>query len=329
MTKLSIIIPIYNVEKYIRKTLESIFSQSYPTDSLEVIVVNDGTPDNSMSIVSEYALKYDNLRVIEQENQGLSGARNTGLTAAQGEYVWFVDSDDWIEDGGIEKVLALLNDDADVFMFKIREYDEEGNVLLTRSFHDDKKVEVVSGTDIIFYEKKYEINLTPMQQYIIKRKFIEVNGLVFMCGIYHEDKEYAPKMLIAANIVKIVPFVSYCYLRRNSGSITTNMTLQRKRSLSKITIFRSLLHVYETIVDVKKKKAIRYCLARMAAFLWNGMSMDEIKEFGKEYGLWDLLPSMKKSVLCNLFYDKKLLHLFRQLVFLSSPCLLKKMHKNL
>lgn len=327
MTKLSIIIPIYNVEKYISKTLESIFSQSYPADSLEVIVVNDGTPDNSMSIVSEYALKYDNLRVIEQENQGLSGARNTGLTAAQGEYVWFVDSDDWIEDGCFEKVLALLNDDIDVFMFKIREYDEEGNVLLTRSFHDDKKVEIVSGTDIIFYEKKFGIDITPMQQYVIRRQFLLEHHLTFVPRIYHEDKEFAPRMLILSKKAEIVPWVAYCYLRRTSGSITSDKSLLKKRFLSKVDIYKRHIAFESQLISQKDKKAISYCKSRVVSFVWNQVNLDFVKS---EWQLFSqLLPSFKKDVWDNLFYDHKFKHLFRQLIFLMSPVLLKKLNKDL
>ena len=90
---LSIIIPVYKVEKYVRKTLESVFSENFSDNEVEVIVVNDGTPDRSMDIVNEF-VSHKSLRIINQENQGLSGARNTGIKAAKGKYVWFVDSDD-------------------------------------------------------------------------------------------------------------------------------------------------------------------------------------------------------------------------------------------
>ena len=122
MIILSIIIPVYNVEKYVWKTLESIFESTLLKSELEVIVVNDGTKDNSMSIVNEFAVKFDNLKIINQENQGLSVARNTGLKAARGKYVWFVDSDDWVEYDSLPFLLNHLQySDRDVLMFKIRE----------------------------------------------------------------------------------------------------------------------------------------------------------------------------------------------------------------
>ena len=93
---LSIIIPIYNVEQFIAQCIESIYSQHFPLERFEVIAVNDGTPDHSMDIVKRFAAKYSNLQIINQENKGLSVARNTGMQYAKGDYVWFIDSDDWL-----------------------------------------------------------------------------------------------------------------------------------------------------------------------------------------------------------------------------------------
>lgn len=94
--KLSIIIPIYNVEKYLRVCLDSCLKQDVPKSSYEIITVNDGSPDSCDKIIEEYYTKFPNIRVITQKNSGLSVARNNGLNIARGEYVWFVDSDDYI-----------------------------------------------------------------------------------------------------------------------------------------------------------------------------------------------------------------------------------------
>ena len=94
MLLLSIIIPVYNVEAYIGKLLQSIFSQD--TEGVEIIVVNDGTPDDSMNVVQGFVPVHANLHIVNQPNRGLSEARNTGLKHAQGKYVWFVDGDDCI-----------------------------------------------------------------------------------------------------------------------------------------------------------------------------------------------------------------------------------------
>lgn len=330
MIILSIIIPVYNVEKYVRKTLESIFESSFPKSEMEVIVVNDGTKDNSMSIVNEFAAKFDNLKIINQENQGLSVARNTGLKTARGKYVWFVDSDDWVEYDSLPFLLKHLeHSDKDVLMFKIREYDEEGIILLERFFHDNKNEEQVSGTDVVLYQKKYGVDITPMQQFVIRRDFILSNKLFFVPGIYHEDKEFAPRMLINAKNVSIIPKVIYCYLRRSNGSITTDKTLLEKRCLSKIEIYRRYKIFGEGLVQSKDKEALSYCQYGMASYIWNPLSYDFIRIDGNKMGLTELIPLFKRDVRNNLFYDRKVFHLVRQLLFLISPLLLKKLHKNL
>lgn len=330
MIILSIIIPVYNVEKYVRKTLESIFESALPKSEMEVIVVNDGTKDNSMSIVNEFAAMFDNLKIINQENQGLSVARNTGLKAARGKYVWFVDSDDWVEYDSLPFLLKHLeHSDKDVLMFKIREYDEEGRILLERSFHDNYNEEHVSGTDVVLYQKKYGVDITPMQQYVISRDFLLSNKLFFVPGIYHEDMEFAPRMLINAKKVAVIPKVIYCYLRRRNGSITTDETLLKKRCLSKIEIYRRHIIFGEGLVQSKDKEALSYCQYGMASYIWNPLSCHSIRTDGNKMGLTELIPLFKRDVRNNLFYDRKVLHLVRQLLFLISPLLLKKLHKNL
>ena len=109
--KLSLIIPVYNVEQYVGRCLQSCLKQPYVmADDFELVIVNDGTKDNSMAIVEEMTRDCANVTIINQDNQGLSMARNTGLKAAKGEYVWFIDSDDWIEDGCLHEILARLHE---------------------------------------------------------------------------------------------------------------------------------------------------------------------------------------------------------------------------
>lgn len=119
---ISIIVPIYNVEKYLPKCLDSVINQTY--ENLEIICVIDGSPDNSLQICMEYAEKDKRIIVIEQENQGLSGARNTGIATATGDYIIFVDADDWIELDTCEKALKSMEQfDSDVVIWSyVREF---------------------------------------------------------------------------------------------------------------------------------------------------------------------------------------------------------------
>ena len=95
--QLSIIVPVYNVQDYIERCLTSIINSDLERIQYEIIVVNDGTKDGSMLVVNDYLKKYEHIKVFEQENQGLSSARNTGMAHAVGKYIWFVDSDDYID----------------------------------------------------------------------------------------------------------------------------------------------------------------------------------------------------------------------------------------
>lgn len=126
--KLSIIIPVYKVEKYIAKCIDSIMSQCISRDDYEVIIINDGSPDDSKQIILEYIQKYSNIIFIDQENQGVSIARNRGLDIAKGDYILFVDPDDSIHENSIDRVLNVAyKQNLDMLYLSLKLYDEEGN----------------------------------------------------------------------------------------------------------------------------------------------------------------------------------------------------------
>lgn len=328
MMILSIIIPIYNVERYVRKTLKSIFSQLATDCSVEVIVVNDGTKDDSMSIVNEFATKFGNMKIINQENQGLSVARNTGLKAAKGKYVWFVDSDDWIEKRFIERILQLLKDDEEnVYMMHMRIVNEEDHSERRSPYLCVEQPTSIEGYKLIWMDAKNEVKITPIQRFIIRRNFILERNLFFVPGIYHEDVEYAPRLLVKTDKVTILPWVGYCYLLRQSGSITTDKTKIAKRNESRLTIIENFHKLEGELGDKKKQKAIHFSKYKVMAYLFNESSFEyfytsmHIKDFG--------ILKCKNLVITNLFYDYNIKHLGRQLLFLISPKLLKILHKQL
>ena len=218
---LSIIIHVYNVERYIRGTLESIFSQSFSEDSFEVVCVNDGTPDGSMRIVAEFAAEHENLRVVNQSNQGLSCARNAGLDVARGDYVWFVDSDDTIMPGSLAMVAeAVADGGADVIGFDMMRKDEAtGELSLERiaTRRSARYGDVLPGT--FFYNK---IQTCPVQRFVFRRGFLEEGGFRFFPGIYYEDAELMVRVLCAVRRMRLVAAAPYCYLVRGSGSIMSS-----------------------------------------------------------------------------------------------------------
>lgn len=138
---ISIIVPIYNVDAYLPKCLDSLINQTY--QDMEIICVNDGSTDSSLEILQQYQAKDNRIRVISQKNQGLSGARNTGISLATGEWMMFVDSDDWLDVDCCERLMEIIDSDMDLCFFSY-----------TREFGDKVAPKLIFGNEIINYQAK-------------------------------------------------------------------------------------------------------------------------------------------------------------------------------
>ena len=319
---LTIVIPVYNSEKYVRHTLQSIFDQKFDRGNLEVIVVNDGTTDNSMEIVREFASREAGIKIIEQQNQGLSAARNTGIAAATGKYVWFVDSDDWIEEGFLEKAPPLLDKaEEDVFLFRICEYREsDGQKILERTLPH----ETAHETDLLELLQT-RTDFSPVQLFIIRKEFMDRCHLTFVNGIIHEDMEYAPRMLILAKSIKSVPWTHYNYLRRDTGSLTSNPSNRKKRIDSLFQIIDLQRELEKGITDKRNLRAMQTVRFWLYRKLFNFISFDEFLEIQAE--IRKRSAEMKALVRKHLFFRPTSLMVVRRLIFLFSPKFLKKLNK--
>lgn len=244
--KLSIIIPIYKVEPYIEKCLLSCINQGAIRlgKDYEIICVNDGTPDNSAQIAKRIASEYFGIQVIDQENQGLSGARNTGLEAAQGEYVWFVDSDDWIERDCLAYLWSDLSKDIDMLHIQHRlTYDDKDSTTVNPCLING----IVSGC-----QQTIDGGLdTPAQFTIYRRDFLLKNNLRFMMGILHEDCEFKPRALLLAKRVTSSPLVCYNYYQRNSGNIMSSFSIKHVKDF--MTVLNSLYDAVQPYPKAVKK----------------------------------------------------------------------------
>lgn len=249
--RLSILIPVYNVEKYIYTCLKSVYAQDISEDDYEVIVINDGTPDESMKFVLGFASKHKNLKIIEQENMGLSVARNSGLKIAKGEYIWFVDSDDSIFEDCLSEIIRMLDIyKCDLFISPLFTIDEETGRTDERGISNYLKNQQFSGLDIL---SSNNISSVPVQIYFINRSFLENNLLMFYPGIYHEDKEFVPRMLYFARSVYICEKPFYKYLLRTNGSITSSRCIRNIEDQMKIC---HLIKKFKqtTVIDKKEKR---------------------------------------------------------------------------
>ena len=147
----SIIIPIYNVEAYLRQCLETVIHQTYP--NLEIILVNDGSPDQSEEICKEFFRKDARIRYVRQENGGLSAARNTGIELATGDYITFIDPDDWVTEDYVEVLYRQLKKyDADVSVANYNLYDDSSSKYLIKVTDDDYSETLYEGRAIMDHD---------------------------------------------------------------------------------------------------------------------------------------------------------------------------------
>ena len=233
MIKLSIIVPAYNVEQYLAKCIDSCLNQNLAKDNYEIIVVIDGSPDNSLAIAQTYAGQNENIKIIIQDNQGLSMARNNGLKVARGKYVWFVDSDDWIEPYSLQRICNHLTDDLDILQLQYRYVYEDAGLNQNATF---RLIDGVSNGREVTLEGGLP---APAQFCVYRKDFLMQNHLEFKHGIYHEDSEFKPRATYLAQRIASDSEVSYNYLQRTSGSITSKFRL--KNGLDILYVMNSLM----------------------------------------------------------------------------------------
>lgn len=233
--KLSIIIPVYNVEKYVGNTLNSIACQKQNLFDYEVIVVDDGTPDCSMKIVESYKKMLPHMRILSQENQGLSSARNAGMKLAKGQYIWFVDSDDTITDNAFEIISDVLSiSNADIIGFSVNKIRvDTGKISIEPClFKESYKRYYHKDLPGVFLHSKIHSGLA--QRYIYNRCFLLNNDLQFYPGIYFEDDEFLVRAKCLARSIFVTDKIIYNYLEGRAGSIMS--TFRTKHLLDVLTI---------------------------------------------------------------------------------------------
>lgn len=230
---ISIVVPIYNVENYLRQCLDSIQKQTYP--NFECLLINDGSPDNSAEICREYVAKDSRFRYFEKENGGLSSARNLGIECSGGgAYITFVDSDDWLEHDALDRLYgALKKENADISIGRYNSYDETRYVYMTYVMDPDDSLEVIEGKAIMDREGVEEVrngNWTVAVLKLFKRELLQ--DLPFPIGKIAEDTYWTWKVLLRAS--RIVYLNRCVYWYRVGLSDTLSNTWSEKRMYDEI-----------------------------------------------------------------------------------------------
>lgn len=241
MTKLSIIVPIYKVAQYLSKCVDSLLTQDIPSSEYEIILVDDGSPDACPQICEDYAAAHENIRVVHRENGGLSAARNSGIEVAQGEYIMFVDSDDYIEPNVLGGLLTQVErDNLDVLRYRLQYVNPQYEVF------NPYKSDPFKGNDyseeptdgVSFLNSRMNTRCYAWQ-FILRRDLIYTsnfkhqtsgNNVLFTEGIYFEDTDWTPRMLVRAQRVASTDTVVYNYLQRE-GSITNAVNRNKQKKV--------------------------------------------------------------------------------------------------
>ena len=316
---ISLIVPVYNVEQYLDDCVRSIIHQSYT--NFELILVDDGSPDRCPQICDSWAAKDCRIKVIHKINGGLSDARNIGIDAATGEYVWFVDSDDWIANDALTIIACSIDmyPNANAIAAQIVEIVDD--IVKFHGFYQDWPEE-----SVIFTNVEYVRNMTsilPSVRYVVKRDIYEKYGLRFIVGVLHEDMPFCHMLMNYTKQIAVIPKVIY-YYRIRSGSITTSSNIGSCYSL--VESHKELMcfmneHVME--VDRKWFMGLTYDLFyEMFLRIYPFLKKKEYIEFMKLYGGY-IRREFKKMIQYQNGKRK-----FLGLVFSISPKIYSKLIYN-
>lgn len=310
MMDLTVIIPVYNVEGYLAKCLDSILVGNAFTG--QVVCVNDGSTDGSAAILAEYAKKYPNVDIITQPNAGLSAARNAGIKAAKGEYVCFLDSDDYWEANVLNGLLEQVErDNLDVLRFKYQNVNERYEVFNPNKGdpyrYDDYSEEVTDGVTFLnarFGTACYAVMFIIKRSLLIDDRKID-DRCLFTEAIYFEDTDWTPRMLAKANRVASTDTIVYNYLVRQ-GSITNAVNRSKKKK-----VLDDKMHLIMTLQQqtVELNKRGRYnmwyksMIAQTVISVISKISHDfyeEKNEYLEQLKKMDIYPLLSKSMKARL-----------------------------
>lgn len=222
---ISIVVPIYNVEKYLSRSIDSIINQTYK--NLEIILVDDGSPDNCPKICDEYANHDSRIKVIHKENGGLSDARNAGMKAAMGEYILFVDSDDWIKPRMIEDMhCRIIEDNSDLVSSGVVWVNEDGVEIRNATVSEN----CVLNTEQAMAEL---INDRKLKQHVWNKLYKAdlIKNIPFDKGKYHEDVFWSYKVIGEAKRISIEKNSYYFYVQRSESIMGEKYSAKRLDAL--------------------------------------------------------------------------------------------------
>ncbi len=296
--KISVIVPIYNVERYLKNNIESIINQNI---NMEVICVDDGSTDNSADIIKKYLQVDDRVKLFQKENGGVGSARNYGLKQATGKYVIFIDGDDYIEDNCLEVIFNTAEQEKlDIVQGCCKKVDEAGNYISGSLNEGIVNVGGCYSGHEWLIEKKLFVTVW---LYLFRREYLIKNNLCFYEDIYHEDTEFTPRAIFFADKIKAIELCFYNYVQRDSSFMHT-FNIQKSMDLIKIADrYKDFISSY---IDKSQQpdiynyfeKYMRYLYIRsLNTALLQGLSLSELlkDEELRNKLIFEIRQSNKKS----------------------------------
>lgn len=272
MKKISVIIPVYNTEKYLKRCLDSVIAQEYK--DLELVIINDGSTDNSEQLINEYKTKYPELiSYYNKENTGVADTRNFGIKKAKGEYIMCLDSDDYIDTALLKNLEDYINKNIDLIKFKLQRVNEEGETL---EIVPGATFEETTGEE--GFNKLYstDVLLDSPCVYLIKKEILTKNNLKFMVGTEHEDFGLVPFIIVLAKTMVSVNFYGYYYIQ-SENSITRNENY--KKTIKKA--YDALKH-YDNAIELTQKLKLGKLTKQNIKIYYTNAIILKAKELHKE-----------------------------------------------
>lgn len=296
MPRYSIVIPVYNVEKYLKRTLDSIFNQT--EQNFEVILVNDGSTDKSVEIAKKYKVK-----IIDSKHVSVSEARNIGVKHAKGDYLIFLDSDDYWDKDLLKEVSKSLGNNPDLVRFQARTVTDTNE----KKDYPEQVFKDLTGEEAFNIISKFHF-VENVWCYAIKRDFYLKEKFKFKKGTIHEDFGLTPLIIIKAKIVNSIDYIGYNYYRRSGSIMNTSNYEWTKRKVK--DFYNHYLNLSEEIEKVTVDKKV------FKSFIANSMLM-KICELEKEDYKYYLKLLRETKVFDNLLADTFTRKIKKQLVKLS------------
>lgn len=314
--KLTIIVPVYQVEEYIRICVDSIFRQGLDDECFDVLLVNDGTRDESFEQISDFILQHKNICIIEQENQGLSVARNTGLSKATGDYVLFLDSDDILVANSLKPLLQDIEDyHPDILVagfIKMENLEEYPQIPIPNSIYNSKKI---YGKDLFIN------NLNPRECYVwrslYRREFLNENSLRFIPGIYFEDVPFTTECYLKAKKCLQTNHIFYVY-RQRPGSIVSAITKRKVMDFHHGIAYLWKIKNTMTLTQEEQHKLMDIIFATFSVETWYISHHPNLMKERK-----DIIKDLRKMV-PDLYFSNGLKQRFVSLFFKLMPSLYLK-----